>query len=223
MNIRISALALVAGILPLPLHAAEETEQRFEEGVHYTVLDTPVPTRDGNRVEVVKAFSYGCSPCYALEQSIAKWGNVGAAEIDFWQFPAVWNEPMAVLARAFYAAQELGVLRQVHGPLFTAIVVEQRKLSTASELSGFVATLGVDSDAFMSAYLSSTVRRQVEAAERKVRSYNLASAPEFIVNGKYRVDRMRAGGLTEMLDVVDFLVQRELSGSVPASTAHNTD
>jgi hypothetical protein len=33
--------------------------------------------------------------------------------------------------------------------------------------------------------------------------------PELIVNGKYRVDRMRAGGLTEMLAVADFLIDKE--------------
>ena len=42
-----------------------------------------------------------------------------------------------------------------------------------------------------------------------MRSYKPAGAPEIIVNGKYRVDRMRAGGQVEMLAVVDFLVAKE--------------
>jgi hypothetical protein len=33
--------------------------------------------------------------------------------------------------------------------------------------------------------------------------------PEIIVNGKYRVDRMRAGGLAEMLSVAEYLVNKE--------------
>jgi len=33
--------------------------------------------------------------------------------------------------------------------------------------------------------------------------------PEIIVNGKYRVDRMHAGGLKEMLAVMDYLVNKE--------------
>jgi len=35
--------------------------------------------------------------------------------------------------------------------------------------------------------------------------------PEIIVNGKYRIDRMRAGGLTEILAVTDYLVKKERS------------
>ena len=193
----------------LPLVAVAESSLRYEEGVHYTVLDTPVPTRNADRIEIVKAFSYGCPPCFILEQSIAEWPQARSADVDLWQFPAVWNRPMATYARAYFAAESLGVLGTTHWPLFTALVVEQRRLSDASELAAFVSTLGVDEEAFLSAYMSAAVRDQVSAAEAQVRSYNLASAPEFIVNGKYRVDRVRAGGLEQMLDVVDFLVDRE--------------
>jgi thiol:disulfide interchange protein DsbA len=42
-----------------------------------------------------------------------------------------------------------------------------------------------------------------------VRLYKPVGVPEIIVNGKYRIDRMRAGGLTEMLAVAEFLVNKE--------------
>ncbi|MBT8078087.1 MAG: thiol:disulfide interchange protein DsbA/DsbL [Gammaproteobacteria bacterium] len=216
MNTRILTLALVAGILLLPLSAAAESPLRFEEGVHYTLLETPVPTRNADRVEIVKAFSYGCPPCFILEHSVAEWPQLRSADVDFWQFPAVWNQPMAIYARAYFAAEELDVLGTMHWPLFNALVVEQRRLSNAAELAGFVATLGVDEDAFLKACMSSAVRDKVSAAKAQVRRYNLASAPEFIVNGKYRVDRVRAGGLEQMLDVVDFLVELE-RGQLAAS------
>ena len=209
MNIRAFVLAALASLLTLPLDAAADDALRFEEGVHFTLLERPVATRDADRIEVIKAFSYGCPPCFALEPAVAEWQKKQSQDVDFWQFPAVWNEPMAIYARAFFAAEELGVLGQAHWPLFAALVVEQRQLTNAGELAGFMATLGVDEDAFINAYLSDSVRNKVAAARKQVRAYNLASAPEFIVNGKYRVDRVRAGGLEQMLDVVEFLVARE--------------
>ena len=94
-------------------------------------------------------------------------------------------------------------------PLFTAIVVEQKKLSTESELAEFFSAFGVESDAFTRAFNSSTVTSQVRQSEARVHYYHTASAPEFVVNGKYRVDRVRAGGLKQMLQVVDYLVSKE--------------
>ena len=116
---------------------------------------------------------------------------------------------MELYARTFYASQQLNVLGKVHWPLFSAIVVEQKKLSNLSEVSAFVATLGVDEDAFINAYMSSSVRDEIDRSRSLVRRYHIAGAPEFVVNGKYRVDRMRAGGLQQMLDIVDYLVHEE--------------
>jgi thiol:disulfide interchange protein DsbA len=93
--------------------------------------------------------------------------------------------------------------------LFTAIVVEQRKLSNENELAEFVAEHGVDKEAFTEAMQSPAVISQAKEAEARVRSYKPTGVPEIIVNGKYRVDRMHAGGLTEMVAVTDYLVNKE--------------
>lgn len=204
----ISVVILATFLVCADLAAAQES-QPYVAGEHYTVLDAPVATRNSDKIEVVKTFSYGCPPCFGLEPAIAEWQREQSADVDFWQFPAVWNEPMELYARAFYAAQQLNVLGKVHWPLFSAVVVEQKKLSNVSELADFMATLGVDQDAFMSAYMSSSVKDDVDQARVRVRRYHIAGAPEFVVNGKYRVDRMRAGGLEQMLDIVDYLVHEE--------------
>lgn len=49
----------------------------------------------------------------------------------------------------------------------------------------------------------------VEQVEALTRAYNLGGVPEFVVNGQYRVDPMRAGGRARMLEVVSFLVEKE--------------
>jgi len=190
-------------------NTTEEKQNSFVAGEDYIVLDVPVATRDSSKIEVVEMFSYGCPHCYEFETHINAWGKQQASDVDFWYTPAVWSKTMGLYARAFYAARALNVTDDIHFPLFTSIVVEQRKLSNENELAEFFAEHGVDKEAFTEAMQSPAVIKQTEEAEARVRSYKPAGVPEIIVNGKYRVDRMHAGGLTEMLMVTDYLVNRE--------------
>jgi cyclophilin family peptidyl-prolyl cis-trans isomerase len=197
------------------VEAAEysETQEKKHDtlvaGEHYIVLDEPVATRDSSKIEVVEMFSYGCPHCYEFEAQIHEWRKQQASDIDFWYSPAVWSKTMRLYARAFYAASVLNVMGEIHFPLFTSIVVEQRKLSNENELAEFFAEHGVDKEAFLEAMQSPAVIKQAEVAEARVRSYKPVGVPEIVVNGKYRVDRMHAGGLTEMLMVTDYLVNKE--------------
>ena len=189
--------------------ASQQKAEGFVAGEHYVVLDRPVPTRDNGRIEVVEMFSYGCPHCYEFESSLKGWSKQQTADVDFWAFPAVWNKPMALYARAFYAARELQVLDTIHQPLFDAIVIDHQSIRNESDLADFFANHGVDKKDFTEAFNSTTVTNAVAHAEERVRLYRPAGVPEIVVNGKYRVDRMRAGGQDEMLAVVDFLIRKE--------------
>jgi len=183
--------------------------QQFIAGEHYVVLENPVATRDSSKVEVIEMFSYGCPHCYEFEPLIKGWGRQQDSDVDFWSFPAVWNEPMKLFAQAFYTAQELNVLDKIHHPMFTALVIEQKNIRNENDLGNLFAQHGVDEKDFSMAFNSMAVESLVKQAEARVRDYKPAGAPEIIVNGKYRIDRMRAGGQAEMLAVVDFLVDKE--------------
>ena len=116
---------------------------------------------------------------------------------------------MKLYARAFYIANELNVSDKIHAPLFNAIVIEQKSISNEGDLADFFESYGVNRKDFTEAFNSSEIEAQVAHAEERVRLYKPVGAPEIIVNGKYRVDRMHAGGLTEMLMVTDYLVNKE--------------
>ena len=181
----------------------------YTEGEHYTILDKPVPTRDGNKIEVVEMFSYGCPHCYAFEADVKNWGGQQADDVDFWYFPAVWNESMKLYAKAFYTAQELNVEDKVHQPLFHAIVVEQKSIKDEKDLATFFSSYGVDNKMFEEMFNSEKVEHQARQAEQRVLDYRPVGVPEIVVNGKYRIGRMRAGGMKEMLAVADYLVNKE--------------
>ncbi len=184
-------------------------QARFIAGEHYVVLDPPVPTRDREKVEVLEMFSYGCPHCYELGPLLEQWKRQQHSDVDFWTLPAVWNEAMKLYARAYYVARELKVAGKTHVPLFEAIVVEQKNLRDKQDLMDFFIAQGVARQAFLRAFDSPAVAAQVRSAEERVKHYRPAGAPEIVINGKYRIDRMRAGGLTQMLAVADYLIEKE--------------
>lgn len=210
---RLSFLWVCAVLFGAP--ALAQDAERFGANVHYVILDKPVPVRDPGKIEVVIAFSYGCPPCFAVEPLASQWMQEMRDDVDAWLLPAVWNEPMNLYARTYYTAHDLGVVADIHAPLFRAVVVEQQKLSNVRELAGFFAQYDIEPAAFTDLMHSSSVSQRAREAEARVRAYKLASVPEIIVNGRYRIDRMRAGGLREMFDVANHLIERERATSNP--------
>jgi len=190
--------------------AANEVGQRtFTVGEDFVVLEEQVATGDPNKIEVVEAFSYGCPYCYQLEPYVQVWRQQLPADVEFRQFHASWNDSMRLYAQVFLTARHLGILDRIHVPLFNALQAEQRPLRSPGEMADFFETYGVERDQFIAAFRSAGVRDELLAAERRVEEYKLSGVPQFVVNGKYRVDPVRAEGRRSMLDVVDFLVEKE--------------
>ncbi len=181
----------------------------FSPGEHYVVLEPPVPTADSDKIEVVAMFSYGCPQCFALEPQLEEWQERQASDIGFRRLPAAWSPATEVFARAYYAAEALGIADQAHLPLFTAVVAEQQSLSSKERLAEFFTSYGVESQRFLDTLDSDEVSARIAEAHRLADGYEPAGVPEMVVAGKYRIDRMRAGGLEEMLQVADYLIEKE--------------
>jgi len=70
----------------------------------------------------------------------------------------------------------------------------------------------VSGDEFDAAWNSFTVTSAVNRANTKMRDYGVRSTPNLIVNGKYRIVTNQAVPTqTDMLEVVDYLVEMERS------------
>jgi thiol:disulfide interchange protein DsbA len=197
-------------MLLLPLNALAEAVP-FEAGTHYAVLDTPVRTADSSKVEVVEVFWYGCSHCYSFEPIISEWKKSAPEYVDFWQSPAIWNAPMKVHAQAFFTAKALGVLDKVHDAMFTTLVVERKRLNNAEDIADLYADYGVNREKVLKTFNSFSVLSQTKQADARARSYKVAGTPEVIVNGKYRVTARMAGGHAGMIEVINYLVEKERS------------
>ncbi len=211
--------ALVLSLVFLPMAGnTQGSGEAYREGTHYALLGQPVRTRDVSKIEVVELFWYGCGHCYNFEPLLHRWKRGLADDVDFWQSPAVWNQPMQIHAQAYFTAVALGELDKVHNPLFSALNVDRKPLRDQASLAALFAANGVAKDRFDKAFNSFGVKSQVRQADARARSYKITGTPEIVVNGKYRVTTRMAGGQAEMLKIVDYLVELERAAkSVEAS------
>lgn len=178
---------------------------QFQEGVHYQDIAFPQAVETGEKIEVREFFWYGCPHCYDLEPGLKRWLKTLPANAQFILLPAVtprW-EPHA---RVFYAFEALGMRGKLHVPFFDAIHKDKRKLNDLDSMAAFAAEQGVDKDAFRRAYRSFGVNLQVEQARKVGEAYLINSVPILIVDGKYLTSPRMAGGSSEMLKLLDYLI-----------------
>lgn len=194
--------AVTAMLFAVSLHAAD-----YQEGTHYKVLSSPVRTADPDRIEVAEVFWYGCIHCFHFDPVLEEWEKKLPDDVDFHRSPAMWNQLMAVHAQAFYAAEALGKLEEMHGPLFEALNVKRMKLGNEDQLAEFFAEHGVDEEAFRKAFNSFGVKSKVKQADARARGYQITGTPAVVVEGKYLITAK--GGFEEILKVADFLIEKE--------------
>jgi len=198
------AFVLCALLLPFSVQA-----ENYQEGVHYAKITQPVRTVDQSRVEVVEMFGYPCPHCNSFEPLIKKWEHEQAEDVNFVRIPVVFGRSWEPMARAFYASELNKTLDTTHEATFNAVHVEKRRLTSKKAFSDFYSRLGVDTDQFEKMFDSFAVNMKLRQGESKLRGYGVTGVPAMVVNGKYRVTGQMAGGHSQMLEVVDYLVKKE--------------
>ena len=183
--------------------------EEYVAGRHYEILESPSVTRDPSKVEVVEVFWFGCNHCYALESYILPWKKTLPKDVDYWKSHATWNPTLKIHARLFYSAKALGIEDKIVPGAFTAIQREGRFLTGNSELEYFFKGFGVEKEKYLSVSNSFGVNNAVKQADNRMRQWTITGVPTLIVNGKYKVSGTREVGTDRLLDVVDFLIEKE--------------
>ena len=213
LNATISLILLAGGLFFTTLLSAQESVnlKPYQAGTDYIVLDIPIRTRNPDVIEVTEYFSYACVHCYQFEGSIGQWKRELPAGVVFNRTPAIWSPLYRLMARTYYTAEALGVLDEIHTPLFRAIHKERRSLTDEKALARFFSEQGVAPEDFARAFNSFGVNASSQQAYARGRAY-ASGTPAIIVNGKYLIKTSE-----RMLEIASFLVQRELSANQNAS------
>lgn len=185
------------------------TAYAFTEGKEYERISPRVEKNiDGDKVEVVEMFWYGCPHCYHFEPQLHKWLKTKPAHVEFIRVPATFNPRWKLHAKMYYTAETLGVLDKMHSAIFDEYHVNRNRLRSESDIRKFFVKQGISGEDFDNTFGSFAVDSKLRRATDLTQRYGIRGVPALIVNGKYRTTN-KISGRKSSLDVVDFLVKKE--------------
>jgi thiol:disulfide interchange protein DsbA len=181
----------------------------YKAGQHYTELAKPVPTQTGDKIEVLEFFWYGCPHCFQFEPMIVRWNKNKPDNVRFTRVPAPLNPKWMVHTKTYYALELMDKVDEYHKAIFDAMHVKRKKLYSLPNIAEYLGALGMDAKTFTDTYNSFAVEMRARKAMQLGQSYNLSGVPMIAVNGKYVVSASQAGGYKQMLDITNYLIDKE--------------
>ncbi|HSH48034.1 MAG TPA: thiol:disulfide interchange protein DsbA/DsbL [Halomonas sp.] len=212
---------LLVGLVTLGLSTITAAANLIE-GQHYTVLDTPLKTQvEDGQIEVTVAFWYGCPHCYSLEEPLNAWVAELPEDVSFNRLPATMGDAWIKHAVAYYAAEDLGILEQVHSDFFAALHEQGKRLTDADDIATFFSGYGVSKEDALSALNSFGVKSQVNQANARMRAMQLMGVPALMVDGRYVITPRSAGSLDNMPQIAAALIDQVRSERDNSPTESN--
>ncbi|GAB1594675.1 thiol:disulfide interchange protein DsbA/DsbL [Lysobacter claricitrinus] len=211
MNRLLRVAAALLLLLPLATFAAPKAPV---EGEDYELIDGGAPYHAvKGQVEVAEVFGYPCPHCAHFEPVLEAWVRTLPKQAHFVAVPADFRGDWIPFARAYFAAQTLGVAERSHSAMYNALHIEQAlPMSDASpeEIATFYQRYGIAPARFVTAYNSRAVDAAMAQAHDFIVRSQVDGTPTLIVAGRYRVtSNSRDGQLT----TARWLVDRELASS----------
>ena len=207
--IRRSLFILLLSLLPLSAFA-QPMAPGYREGVDFVTLKAPQPPYAPGKIEVAEVFSYACIHCFNFQPMVNKWKKTMAKDVRWEYVPAAFGGPFDQFAKAYFAAQILGVQEKTHDAVFKGIFTDKLvKQGTPDEVADLYARFGVDRAKFLATMAGNDVKARMAKAKDFAMRSGIESTPTLIVNGKYRVLGRTETGYDGMLKTAEFLIQKE--------------
>ena len=179
-------------------------------GTDFVVLPSPQPTFAQGKIEVAEVFSYRCIHCAEFQPKVNAWKKSMPKDVRWEYVPGVFGGTWDTFARAYFAAQLMGVQEKTHDKVFNAVFVEQSAGDGSLEaIATMYAKLGVDKAKFLATANSFGVTAKINKAKQFAMRTGVDGTPTIIVNGKYRVSVTPDRGFEGMLATTDFLIAQE--------------
>ncbi|MBP7370710.1 MAG: thiol:disulfide interchange protein DsbA/DsbL [Arenimonas sp.] len=217
----------IATLLLAPLTVSAQLSPGIPAvGKDYVVLSPVQPTWGKGGIEVAEVFSYSCIHCAEFQPLVNAWKKKQPADVRFTYVPAVFGGVWDNAARAYFAAEALGVQAKTHDAIFKAFFIDKTvKSGSIDDLADVYASLGVNRSKMLEAMNGFTVSSKLNRARQFALRAGVNSTPTMVINGKYRVLGGPGGGQQGMLITTDYLVQKEraaLKATSPTSAPAKT-
>ena len=202
-----------------PVTATPPTGPEPVSGTDYVEIEggQPYAPLDG-KIEVAEVFGYTCPHCAQFEPLITAWKRKQPADVRVTPVPAAFGGYWVTYARAFFAAETLGVLEKSHDAMFSALHVQRSLDLNASpeQIGAFYAKYGVDAKTFASTMASFGVETKLNRAKQFAVRSKVDGTPSIVVDGKYLVS-VDPRGYDVMFNTIEHLVARERAAMAGAT------
>lgn len=198
---RAAAASLAAA--PLSLYAQGSPVA----GKHYLNVSPRQPTRDPKQVEVLEFFAYSCEHCFLFEPALDAWQKRLPPDVVLRRIPIAFREvPFAAHQKLFFAIEQLGLVEQLHGKVFTAIHMGKQRMEKPEVIAEFATKNGVDPARLLDAFNSFAVANKARQANTLATGYKVEGTPSLGVDGRWVTSGALTGSNERSLEVAAFLV-----------------
>ena len=200
---------------------ASENGQALVAGTDYDLIQGGQPYQPLNgKVEVVEVFGYVCPACAQFEPLATAWEQKLPADVRFSYVPAPFGPQWIPYAKAFYVAEQMGLVGRTHTALFKAIHIDQTlpgegKTPDEAAIAAFYGKYGADPKQFLAAMHSFATDAKVKRGQQFMVRSGVGGTPTIVVDGKYRV---LGKSYPDMLRITDQLISRERAAGASAAS-----
>ncbi len=198
------------------------------EGTDYVTITNgqPFDTAPG-RIEVVEFFGYVCPFCAAVQPQVSAMKSKLPPDVHFVYVPAAFGAMWDNYAKAYYAAEAMGLVEKTHDAMFRAIHIDQtlkgeRGMDKPEEIAAFYANYGANPGQFLNSMQSFAVATKMNRARQYMTEAfangDQMGTPAFVVAGKYRV---KGKSVDDMFRIINQLIVAErakLAAAAPVTT-----
>lgn len=202
-------------LLVLPFAASAQLKPGVPmPGKDYVVLASPQPTWGVGGIEVAEVFSYTCIHCANFQPLVNAWKKKLPGDVKFRYVASAFGGVNDNAARAFFAAEALGVQERTHDAIFKAVFIDKKvKTGSLEDFADVYAGLGVDRAKMLAVMNGTTVSAKLNRARQFAVRTGVNGTPMLIVNGKYRIT---ARTHEDSLRVAEYLIAKERA-ALPAT------
>ena len=172
---------------------------------------SPFDTAVG-KVELVEFFNYACPACNAFNPQFSEWKKKLGADVHVVYAPLDFRPDFVQYARAYYAAEALGVADKAHEAVYDAIHQlhtlpgEGQPPDQATIAEFYSKFYGVRQDEFLQLMDGFAVNAKIGRARAFAMKSQVRSTPSLVINGRYLV---KGESWDDMLKISDQLIQKE--------------
>ncbi|SEM12072.1 Thiol:disulfide interchange protein DsbA [Pseudoxanthomonas sp. GM95] len=181
-------------------------------GTDYIAIPDGQPFEPANgKIEVVEFFNYICPFCYQYSPRFLDWKSKLPSDVRVTYVPATFRPDFAVYARAFYAAEVLGISAKTHEAAYKAVHVDgtlpgEGQTIDESKIAQFYSQYGVTAEQFSATMKSFAVSARLQKARQFAIQSTMNSTPSIVVDGKYLV---KGRSWDDVLRIADHLIAQE--------------